>query len=43
LDNQLETYIIDMRSSEEYATLKGIRQLVEKMLEMKKDITYPLV
>ncbi|XP_062158630.1 uncharacterized protein LOC133866087 [Alnus glutinosa] len=43
LDNQLETYIIDMRSSEEFATLKGIRQLAEKMVEMKKDITYPLV
>jgi len=43
LDNQLETYIIDMRSSEEFATLKGIGQLAEKMVEMKKDITYPLV
>jgi hypothetical protein len=43
LDNQLETYIIDMRSSEEFATLKGIVQLAEKMVEMKKDIVYPLV
>lgn len=43
LDNQLETYIIDMHSNEEFATLKGIRQLAEKMVEMKKDITYPLV
>ncbi|XP_062158778.1 uncharacterized protein LOC133866265 [Alnus glutinosa] len=43
LDNQLETYIIDMRSSEEFATLKGIGQLAEKMVEMKKYITYPLV
>jgi len=43
LDNQLETYIIDMRSSEKFATLKGIGQLTEKMVEMKKDITYPLV
>jgi hypothetical protein len=36
LDNHLETYIIDMRSSEEFATLKGIGQLAEKMVEMKK-------
>jgi hypothetical protein len=43
LDNQLETYIIDMCSSEEFATLKGIGQLAEKMVEMKKDIVYPLV
>jgi hypothetical protein len=43
LDNQLETYIIDMRSSKEFATLEGIGQLAEKMVEMKKDITYPLV
>jgi len=42
LDNQLETYIIDMCSSEEFATLKGIVQLAEKMVEMKKDIVYPL-
>jgi hypothetical protein len=43
LDNELETYIIDMHSSEEFATLKGIGQLAEKMVEMKKGITYPFV
>jgi hypothetical protein len=43
LDNELETYIIDMHYSEEFATLKGIGQLAEKMVEMKKDITYPFV
>lgn len=43
LDNQLETYIIDMHSSEEFATLKGIGQLAEKMVEMKKYITYTFV
>jgi hypothetical protein len=32
-----------MCSSDEFATLKGIEQLVEKMVEMKKDIVYPLV
>ena len=36
LDNQLETYIHDMRSTKEFSTLKGIRQLAEKMVEMKK-------
>jgi hypothetical protein len=43
LDNQLETYILDMRSSDEFATLKGIRQLAEKLIKMKKDVVYPLV
>jgi hypothetical protein len=43
LDNQLETYIFDMRSSDEFATLKGIGQLAEKLVEMKKDVVYPLV
>jgi hypothetical protein len=43
LDNQLEKYIIDMRSSEEFAKLKGIGELFEKMVEMKKYIVYLLV
>jgi hypothetical protein len=43
LDNQLKIYIIDMCFSEEFATLKGIGQLAEKMVEMKKDIVYLLV
>jgi hypothetical protein len=43
LDNQLETYILDMRSSDEFATLKGIGQLAEKLVKMKKDVIYPLV
>jgi hypothetical protein len=43
LDNQLETYIFDMRSSDEFATLKGIGQLAEKLVETKKDVIYPLV
>ena len=30
LDNQFETYIFDMRSSDEFATHKGIGQLDEK-------------
>ena len=43
LDNQLETYIHYMQSTENFSTLKGIGQLVEKMVEMKNDISYPLV
>jgi hypothetical protein len=43
VDNQLETYILDMRSSDEFATLKGIGQLVEKLIKMKNDVGYLLV
>ncbi|KAM4105647.1 hypothetical protein ACB094_04G007700 [Castanea mollissima] len=43
LDNQLDTYIHDMRFSEEFSALKGIGQLAEKMVEMKKNVLYPLV
>ncbi|KAM3695753.1 hypothetical protein ACJW31_07G157300 [Castanea mollissima] len=43
LDNQLETYIQDMGSTEEFSALKGIGQLAEKMVEMKKNASYPLV
>ncbi|XP_075633489.1 uncharacterized protein LOC142605947 [Castanea sativa] len=32
-----------MRSSEEFSALKGIGQLAEKMVEMKKNVSYPLV
>ena len=43
LDNQLKTYIHDMQSTEEFLAFKVIRQLVEKMVEMKKNVSYPLV
>ena len=43
MDNQLETYIHDMRSTEEFPALKEIGELAEKMIEMKKDVSYPLV
>ena len=43
LDNQLEIYIHDMQSIEEFSAFKEIGQLVEKMVEMKKNISYPLV
>ena len=43
LDNQLEIYIHDMQSIEKLSAFRGIRQLVEKMVEMKKNVSYPLV
>ena len=43
LDNQLKTYIHDMQSTEEFLAFKVIGQLVEKMVEMKKNVSYPLV
>ena len=36
LDNQLETYIHDMQSTEEFSVFREIGQLIEKMVEMKK-------
>ena len=43
LDNQLETYIHDMQFTKEFSAFRGIGQLVEKIVEMKKNISYPLV
>ncbi|KAH1192999.1 Zinc finger MYM-type protein 1 [Glycine max] len=43
LDNQLETYIIDMRSNVEFSSLKGIKNLSEKLVETERYIVYPLV
>ena len=43
LDNQLETYIHDMQSTEEFSVFRGMGQLVEKMIEMKKNVSYLLI
>ena len=43
LNNQLEIYIHDMWSIEEFSAFRRIGQLVEKMVEMKKNVSYPLV
>ena len=43
LDNQLETYIHDMQSTEDFSAFRGIGQLVEKIVEMKKNVLYPLI
>lgn len=45
LDNQFETYIIDVCTIEEFATTQRdqIRQLDEKKVELKKDNVYLLI
>ena len=43
LNNQLEIYIHDMWSIEEFSAFRRIGQLVEKMVDMKKNVSYPLV
>ncbi|KAL5557311.1 hypothetical protein UlMin_039547 [Ulmus minor] len=43
LDIQLKTYIIDMRSSEEFRELKGISDLAQTMVASRKILVYPLV
>ncbi|KAH9792978.1 TTF-type domain-containing protein [Citrus sinensis] len=43
LKTQLQIYIMDMRSSTEFAGLKGISDLAKRMVETKKDKVYPLV
>ncbi|CAK8576821.1 unnamed protein product [Lathyrus sativus] len=43
LDNQLETYIPDMRSSIEFASLNGIGDLSKKLVETRRHVVYLLV
>ncbi|GMP92329.1 hypothetical protein CsSME_00042595 [Camellia sinensis var. sinensis] len=43
LNDQLDTYIIDMLSSSEFSMLNGITDLAKKMLETGRDKVYPLV
>ena len=43
LENQLITYILDMRSSGEFSMLNGISALAEKLVLTKKNTVYPLV
>ena len=42
LDNQLKTYIYDMQSTKEFSAFRGIGQLVEKIVEMRKNVSYSL-
>ena len=44
LEDQLENYIADMRSSIEFSELNGLTELAQKMVEKKKkDKVFPLV
>ncbi|PIN00903.1 hypothetical protein CDL12_26593 [Handroanthus impetiginosus] len=43
LDSQLDTYIIDMRSSDEFLKVTRIVSLADKLVEKNKDVVYPLV
>lgn len=43
LNDQLVTYIFDMQSNKEFEGLKGICDLVEKLVLTKNDKVYPLV
>ncbi|KAJ9541078.1 hypothetical protein OSB04_027584 [Centaurea solstitialis] len=43
LDDQLETYILDMQTSTDFSDLKGIGDLARKMVETKRDKVYTLV
>jgi len=41
--DQLENFVIDVRSSVEFSSLTGIGDLAKKMVETQRDIGYPLV
>ena len=43
LENQIETFIIDMRSDKMFQELHGLGQLAKKMVETKRNLVYPLV
>ncbi|KAL3846209.1 hypothetical protein ACJIZ3_003612 [Penstemon smallii] len=43
LPNQLENYIRDVRSSEDFSNLKGIGDLAQKLVATKRHITFSLV
>ncbi|XP_020704667.1 zinc finger MYM-type protein 1-like [Dendrobium catenatum] len=40
IENQLDTYIMDMRSDDQFTSLKDIGSLAEKMIQCRKDIVY---
>ena len=43
LDDQLETYILDMQNSSDFSNLNGIGDLAKKMVETQRDKVFPLV
>ena len=42
LDNQLETYIVDLRSHDGFTSLKGINDFSIKLVETKKKYCVPI-
>jgi len=43
LDDQLDTYIIDLRGDDEFSSIEGIASLAEKMVKTKKNLIFLLV
>ena len=43
LEDQLQNYVIDVRSDDQFCNLKGISELAQKMVTNDKHIGYPLV
>ncbi|XP_016165011.2 zinc finger MYM-type protein 1-like [Arachis ipaensis] len=43
LDSQLENFILDVRSDDQFSNLNGIGALSQKLVETRKNIVYPLV
>ena len=43
LEDQLENYIVDMRSDGDFSDLKGVSELAQTMVQKQKDLTFPLV
>lgn len=43
LESQLETYIIDVRSSIKFSDLVGINDLAMRMVRTRRNIFYPLI
>jgi membrane-anchored glycerophosphoryl diester phosphodiesterase (GDPDase) len=43
LDSQLETFIIDLRSDDQFSKLNGIVDLSEMLVKTKKHIVYPMI
>ncbi|PKU80240.1 hypothetical protein MA16_Dca005771 [Dendrobium catenatum] len=42
-EHHLSTYILDMRTSEEFSSLESIADIAKQFVKIKKDILYPLV
>ncbi|KAI0492420.1 hypothetical protein KFK09_026692 [Dendrobium nobile] len=43
LDNQIENFIVDMRSNDAFMNLKGLGELAQKLVETRKHDIFPLV